>query len=78
MAAKKASKRTAKKKASKKASKRVAKRVGKKVGKKAAKTGLPPGRLTLGINDNAHWQNNVGAYTVTVTATDAYDVGDPQ
>ena len=48
------------------------------VGKKASKTGLPAGRLTLAINDNAHWQNNVGAYTVTVAATDAYDVGDPQ
>ena len=48
------------------------------LGKKASKTGLPAGRLTLAINDNAHWQNNVGAYTVTLAATDAYDVGDPQ
>ena len=48
------------------------------LGKKAAKTGLPPGRLTLAVNDNRHWQNNVGTYSVTMTATDAYDVGDAQ
>ena len=48
------------------------------VGKKATKTGLPAGRLTLAVNDNAHWQNNLGTYTVTLTATDAYDVGEPQ
>lgn len=48
------------------------------VGRKAAKTGLPQGRLALAVNDNRHWQNNVGTYTVTLTAVDAYDVGDPQ
>ncbi len=48
------------------------------VGKRATKTGLPAGRLELAVNDNAHWQNNLGAYTVTLTATDAYDVGDAQ
>ena len=48
------------------------------IGKKATKSGLPAGRLTLAINDNAHWQNNVGTYTVTLLATDAYDLGDPQ
>jgi hypothetical protein len=48
------------------------------VGKKATKTGLPAGRLELAINDNAHWQNNLGTYTVSLTATDAYDVGDAQ
>jgi len=48
------------------------------IGKKAAKTGLPAGRLTLAVNDNPHWQNNVGTFTVTLAATDAYDLGDPQ
>jgi hypothetical protein len=48
------------------------------VGKKATKTGLPAGRLELAINDNAHWQNNLGTYTVSLTATDAYDVADAQ
>ena len=42
------------------------------------KTGLPAGRLTLAVNDTPHWQNNVGAYQVTLTATDAYDLGDAQ
>lgn len=48
------------------------------VGKKATKSGLPAGRLTLAVNDNAHWQNNLGTYTVIVSATDAYDIGDAQ
>ena len=45
------------------------------VGKKATKTGLPAGRLTLAVNDNAHWQNNLGTYRVTMTSTDSYDLG---
>ncbi len=48
------------------------------VGKKATKTGLLAGRLGLAVNDNAHWQNNIGTYTVIMTVTDAYDVGDAQ
>lgn len=48
------------------------------LGKKGTKTGLAPGRLALAVNDNGHWQNNVGAYSVILTATNAYDVGDPQ
>jgi len=36
------------------------------------------GKLSIAINDNRHWQNNLGQYRVTVQATDAYDVGDPQ
>jgi hypothetical protein len=48
------------------------------VGRKASKTGLPAGRLRLAVNDNAHWQNNVGTYSVTMTVTDAYDLGDAQ
>jgi hypothetical protein len=48
------------------------------IGKKLTKTGLPAGRLGLAINDNAHWQNNVGTYTVKLAATDSYDVGEAQ
>ena len=48
------------------------------IGQKAVKTALPAGRLGLAGNDNTHWQNNVGAYLVTLTATDAYDLGDAQ
>ena len=48
------------------------------LGKKSAKTGLKPGRLGLAVNDNKHWQNNVGTFFVTMTATDAYDLGDGQ
>lgn len=33
------------------------------------------GRLHLAINDNAHWQNNLGYYAVTITLTNAYDLG---
>jgi len=48
------------------------------LGKKAAKTGLPPGRLGLAVNDNRHWQNNIGSFSVDLTAADAYVLGDPQ
>jgi hypothetical protein len=48
------------------------------VGRKALKAGLPAGPIGFAVNDNAHWQNYVGSYTVTPTATDAYDVGDAQ
>lgn len=34
-----------------------------------------PGRLHLAINDNAHWQNNLGSYSVTIVLTNAYDLG---
>jgi hypothetical protein len=48
------------------------------VGKKAALTGKPAGRLRLAVNDNAHWQNNLGTFYAAMTATDAYDLGDAQ
>ena len=48
------------------------------LGKMALKQGLAAGRLMLAINDNGHWQNNLGRYRVRLTATDAYDLGDPQ
>jgi hypothetical protein len=47
------------------------------VGKSGSVSGKA-GRLRLAINDNAHWQNNLGTYYVTMTASDAYDLGDPQ
>ena len=36
------------------------------------------GKLFLAINDNRHWQNNLGNYRVSIVATDAYDLGDAQ
>ena len=48
------------------------------LGKKAAKTGIGAGRLGLAVNDNRHWQNNLGSFYVTLSATDAYDLGDAQ
>lgn len=43
-------------------------------------TAKPPanGRLYLAVNDNRHWQNNLGSYRVTLRATGAYDLGDAQ
>ncbi len=34
------------------------------------------GRLAFVVNDNEHWQNNIGSYRVEVTVSDAFDVGD--
>jgi hypothetical protein len=48
------------------------------LGTKTSKSGLAVGRLLLAINDNGHWQNNLGRYKVRLTVTDAYDLGDPQ
>jgi hypothetical protein len=48
------------------------------VGRRLDKTGLGEGRLYLAINDNSHWQNNIGAFRVKLRISDAYDVGDPQ
>jgi hypothetical protein len=47
-------------------------------GRHAAKSELGSGRLYLAVNDNPHWQNNIGSFQVKVRATDAYDLGDPQ
>ena len=46
------------------------------LGAKASKTRLGSGRLFLAVNDNGHWQNNLGRYKVRVMASDAYDLGD--
>lgn len=48
------------------------------VGKKAALSGKGAGRLRLAVNDNTHWQNNLGTFYVKMTASDAYDLGDAQ
>ena len=48
------------------------------LGTKLLKQGLGVGRLLMAINDNAHWQNNLGRYRVRLTVTDAYDLGDSQ
>lgn len=48
------------------------------LGKKSVKKGLLAGRLNLAVNDNPHWQNNLGTYFVTMAATEAYDLGDAQ
>jgi hypothetical protein len=48
------------------------------VGRHLDKTGLGEGRLYLAVNDNSHWQNNIGSFRVKLRVSDAYDVGDPQ
>lgn len=48
------------------------------VGRQLDKTGLGAGRLYLAVNDNGHWQNNIGSFRVKLRVSDAYDVGDPQ
>lgn len=48
------------------------------LGKSASKSGLSAGRLGVAVNDNPHWQNNLGTFYVTLTATEAYDLGDAQ
>ena len=48
------------------------------VGRHLDKVGVGEGRLYLGVNDNSHWQNNIGSFRVKLRVSDAYDVGDPQ
>lgn len=48
------------------------------VGRNLDKNGLGAGRLYLAVNDNGHWQNNIGSFRVKLSVSDAYDVGDPQ
>ena len=48
------------------------------VGSHFDKTGLGEGRLHLAVNDNPHWQNNIGSFRVKLRVHDAYDVGDSQ
>jgi len=46
------------------------------VGKHLQRGDLGDGRLYFVVNDNEHWQNNIGSYRVHVTVSDAYDLGD--
>ena len=48
------------------------------VGMKWNGANLPLARLQFAINDNRHWQNNLGSYRVTLRVSDAYDVGEAQ
>lgn len=48
------------------------------VGQQFNKINLLPGRLQLAVNDNRHWQNNIGSYRVSILARDVYDLGEPQ
>ncbi len=48
------------------------------VGRHLDKSGLGEGRLYLAVNDNGHWQNNIGSFRVKLRVSDAYDMGDPQ
>ena len=47
-------------------------------GRQFTKRDMGTGRLYLGVNDNPHWQNNIGSFRVQLHAQDAYDLGDPQ
>lgn len=48
------------------------------VGRQLDKLGLGEGRLYLAVNDNGHWQNNIGSFRVNLRVSNAYDVSDPQ
>ncbi len=48
------------------------------VGRHLDKAGLGEGRLYLAVNDNGHWQNNIGSFRIKLRVSDGYDVGDPQ
>ena len=48
------------------------------VGKHVEKSALGAGRLYFVVNDNEHWQNNIGSYRVKIRVTDTYDIGEPQ
>jgi len=48
------------------------------VGKHVEKGALGAGRLYFVVNDNEHWQNNIGSFRVRIRVTDTYDIGEPQ
>lgn len=47
-------------------------------GRHVQKSNFSRGRLYFAVNDNGHWQNNLGSFRVHLHATDAYDLGDAQ
>lgn len=47
-------------------------------GRHCAKQDLGRGRLYFVVNDNEHWQNNIGSFRMKVQASHAYDLGEPQ
>ena len=47
-------------------------------GRHVEKAAAGAGRLYFAVNDNEHWQNNIGSYRVTLRATAAFDLGDAQ
>lgn len=47
-------------------------------GRHIQKNGFQRGRLYFAVNDNGHWQNNIGSFRIHLRATDAYDLGEPQ
>ncbi|MBM3785330.1 MAG: hypothetical protein FJW30_13270 [Acidobacteria bacterium] len=49
-----------------------------KVGAAWTSASTKPARLQLAINDNRHWQNNLGSYKVNIQVTEAYDLGEAQ
>jgi hypothetical protein len=47
-------------------------------GKHLEKADVGAGRLYFAVNDNEHWQNNIGSYRARIAVTDAYDLGEAQ
>lgn len=48
------------------------------MGSRFDKSAPSAGRLHVVINDNPHWQNNIGSYRMHLKATHTYDLGDAQ
>jgi hypothetical protein len=48
------------------------------IGKHMEKSALGEGRLYIVVNDNEHWQNNIGSYRAKLKITDAYDLAEAQ
>ena len=47
-------------------------------GRHQQKSSKSNGRLYFAVNDNGHWQNNIGSFRVHLRVSDAYDLGDAQ